>query len=269
MSTVIENRFHGAAYGAQWLGLVLAALALLAFLRPTAYDDAPISFFEPAEIEAVSFIDDNAHAVTPAPAIRHDEQITPLFGMETEPLIGGAVSEKWNRAKIKIAQELDAVTWCRANGGCPMPAQRLIDLSMEGAGRSGRARVGLINRAVDLAIGPASDEARWGVADHWSAPFETIESGRGDCEDYAIVKYAALVESGISRNDVKIVILKNAFPSEDHAVVAVRVDGQWLILDNRTLTLVRDMDVTRAVPEFVLDNEGARRFVPAGRNHRA
>jgi hypothetical protein len=59
---------------------------------------------------------------------------------------------------------------------------------------------------------------------------------------------------------VKIVILKNFFPNEDHAVVATRVDGQWLILDNRTLTLVHDADVARAIPEFVLDHEGVKRF---------
>jgi hypothetical protein len=40
--------------------------------------------------------------------------------------------------------------------------------------RSGRARVGLINRAADLAISPVSDERQWGVADHWSDPFETL-----------------------------------------------------------------------------------------------
>jgi phage-related protein len=65
---------------------------------------------------------------------------------------------------------------------------------------------------------------------------------------------------------VKIVILKNFFPNEDHAAVATRVDGQWLILDNRTLTLVRDTDVTRAIPEFVLDHEGVKRFKWASRN---
>jgi predicted transglutaminase-like cysteine proteinase len=78
-------------------------------------------------------------------------------------------------------------------------------------------------------------------------PFETLRSGRGDCEDYAIVKYLALLEAGIPENDVKIVVLKNAFPIEDHAVLAARVDSDWLILDNRTLTLVRDRDLTRAV----------------------
>src|SRR6266851_4362507 len=83
-----------------------------------------------------------------------------------------------------------------------------------------------------------------------------------------ILKYAALLEAGIPKDDVKIVILKNFFPSENHAAVATRVDGQWLILDNRTLTLVRDTDVTRAIPEFVLDHEGVKRFDWASRNRR-
>jgi predicted transglutaminase-like cysteine proteinase len=104
--------------------------------------------------------------------------------------------------------------------------------------------------------------------DHWSDPFETLLSDGGDCEDYAILKYAALLDAGISRDDVKIVILKNRFPSQDHAAVATRVDGQWLILDNKTVTLVRDTEVTRAVPEFVLDHEGVRRFDRASRNPR-
>jgi hypothetical protein len=57
------------------------------------------------------------------------------------------------------------------------------------------------------------------------------------------------------------VILRNLFPYEDHAAVAVRVDGQWIILDNRRLALVRDSDMMRSIPRFVLDENGARRFV--------
>jgi len=38
------------------------------------------------------------------------------------------------------------------------------------------------------------------------------------------------------------------------------VDGQWLILDNGRLALVRDTDI-RSIPKFVLDEDGARRFV--------
>jgi predicted transglutaminase-like cysteine proteinase len=150
----------------------------------------------------------------------------------------------------------------------PALSPRKIDISAEGAGRSGRARVGLINRAADLAVNPVSDEMQWGVADHWSDPFQTLLSSRGDCEDYAILKYAALLQAGIPKDDVKIVILKNLFPNENHAAVATRVDGQWLILDNRTLTLVRDTDVRRAIPEFVLDHDGVRRFNRASQNRR-
>jgi hypothetical protein len=64
---------------------------------------------------------------------------------------------------------------------------------------------------------------------------------------------------------VKIVVWRTRLPNENHAVVAVRVNSQWLILDNRTLMLVRDMDVGRAIPEFVLDDRGISRFVSRNR----
>ena len=102
-----------------------------------------------------------------------------------------------------------------------------------------------------------------GVEDHWSSPFETLQTHRGDCEDYAIVKYVALREAGLSSADLKIVIIRKLFPSEDHAVAAARANGEWLILDNRQLTLVRNTDMTRAIPKFLLDEGRVHRFVPA------
>ena len=260
-----------------WLGLLLAGAVYT--LEPPEHpaDSAPPmtplvanEFLAGNESEAASFVEDGTNVATAPsrPPARNDGQAAQLFGMETEPVAGGELPEKWHRVEAAMAQDLAVVAQCRANGACPVAAQRLIDISAEGSGRSDRARVGLINRAVDLAISPVSDEIHWGVADHWSDPFETLLSNRGDCEDYAILKYAALLEAGIPKDDVKIVILKNLFPKENHAAVATRVDGQWLILDNRTLTLVRDTDVTRAIPEFVLDHEGVKRFNWASRNRR-
>ena len=57
--------------------------------------------------------------------------------------------------------------------------------------RAGRARLGEINRAVNLSIRATSDLSQYGVADFWSAPLATIEKGAGECEDYAILKYLA------------------------------------------------------------------------------
>ena len=264
-----------------WLGLLLAAaLPLLPPSRPPARVASVLPLSLPNEIESVALIDDGSTTASlePAPAaakspaaiepndIEPDDGTTPLFGMKTEPLIGGAVVEKWTHVREEIGREVESLAHCRADNACPPVAQRLIELSAEGAGRNGRARVGWINRAVDLAIKPTSDEMQWGVQDRWSAPFETLRTGRGDCEDYAIVKYLALLEAGFSENDVKIVIIRNTFPNEYHAVLAARVDGDWLILDNRTLTLVRDTSLRGATPEFVLDRRGVRRFVSEDRS---
>ena len=252
-----------------WVGLLMTGAAYA--LEPPRFpinSALPMTSLPASELEAVSFIEDETSAVTvpSGPPERNDEQAAQLFGMETEPVVAGELPEKWQHVEAAMALDFAVVAQCRANGTCPVVAQRLIDISAEGAGRSVRARVGLINRAADLAISPVSDERQWGVADHWSHPFETLLSNRGDCEDYAILKYAALLVAGIPKDDVKIVILKQVFPNEHHATVATRVDGQWLILDNRTLTLVRDTDVTRAIPKFVLDHEGVKRFNWAGRN---
>jgi len=249
MSTAVQSKREtrrDVEYWAQTVGLLLAiAFVPSASAQPPA--DLEGFIFNPGEIETVSFGEDKKPAA--------------LFGMETESFAGAALSWKWSRVKAEISRELEIVARCHENGACPADAQKLIVLSAAGAGRTSRAKIGLINRAVDQAITPVSDEAQWGVPDHWSAPFETLRLSRGDCEDYAFLKYLALLEAGISMDDVKIVILKNRFPREHHAVVAVRADGQWLILDNRTLTLVRDMDMMRATPEFVLDQTGVRRFV--------
>src|SRR5271169_1870385 len=262
---------HGGSFLSAGVGLLLA-VAVYALEPPRLPTDsaAAMTLWVANEVETVSFVEIGTNAATAPsePPARSDQQAVQLFGIETEFVAAGELPEKWHHVEAAMAQDFAVIAQCRANGTCPVVAQRLIDISAEGAGRSRRARVGLINRAADLAISPVSDEMQWGVADHWSDPFETLLSNRGDCEDYAIVKYAALLAAGIPKDDVKIIILKNFFPNEDHAAVATRVDGQWLILDNRTLTLVRDTDITRAIPEFVLDHEGVKRFNGASLNRR-
>ena len=150
----------------------------------------PMTYLAANGFEDVSFIGGRTNAATASSRLpaRNDEQAARLFGMEAEPVAAGELTEKWHRVEAAMAQDFAMIAQCHANGACPVVAQRLIDISAKGAGRSGRARVGLINRAADLAISPVSDEMKWGVADHWNDPFETLLSNRGDCEDYAILK---------------------------------------------------------------------------------
>jgi hypothetical protein len=48
-----------------------------------------------------------------------------------------------------------------------------------------------------------------------------------------------------------------------HAVAAVRYDGSWLILDNRTLEMRRDADIAGFEPLFVINSEGVKRMTAA------
>src|ERR1700676_379043 len=223
--------------GSAWVSLLLAgAVCTLGPPGLPTDSDPPMTFSAANEFEAVSLIEGgtNAATVPSEPLARNDEEAAQLFGVPTEPVAAGELPEKWRHVEAAMARDFAVVARCHANAACPVAAQRLIDISAEGAGRSGRARVGRINRAVDLAVRPVSDEIQWGVADHWSDPFETLLSNRGDCEDYAILKYAALVEAGVPADDVKIVVLKNFFPDKDHAGAASRANGESVYLGNLT-----------------------------------
>ena len=207
-------------------------------------------------------------AVTPvrpdAALPRNDlPNIDASFRFNILPVKGGDVLTKWNRVKADMRAESEVFARCRANmDSCPVAAKNFLAIVDQGRVLTGRARIGVINRAINMAIEPTSDMAQWGVPDKWSAPLETFTTHKGDCEDYAIAKYVALIEAGIAADDVKLMIVHNTAAHEDHAVTAARLDGTWIILDNRWLRLVEDKAMPEAVPLFALDSEGARRYLP-------
>ena len=263
--TARHRAFWAFATGLLLVVILAVTVQMPAPTRPTRSDWR----FDSDENAGIAYVLDSANAANHEAGSANSDNWPTLFGMDIELVTQGDVLNKWSQARVEMTRELQIVDRCRRDNVCPAGAQRLIDLSSEGAGRNGRARLGLINRALNLAISPTSDEAQWRATDHWSSALETLQSGRGDCEDYAIVKYLALLDTGMSVADLKIVLMRNIFPNEHHAVVAARVDDEWLILDNRTLTLVRDTNLTRAVPMFVLDQAGAWRFVSRSRLPRA
>jgi predicted transglutaminase-like cysteine proteinase len=183
------------------------------------------------------------------------------FGLPAVPVTGGEVLSKWNGVVAEIGAEGGVLARCRNDAKpCPPAAQKFLAVIAEGRAHDGRARVGIINRAINLAIRPISDLAQWGVEDRWSAPLVTLASGRGDCEDYAILKYVALREAGIDENDVRMVIIRDLLSGNDHAIVAARIEEKWIVLDNRRLALVEDVEMRRVRPLFVLDHAGVKQF---------
>ena len=184
------------------------------------------------------------------------------FGLATERVSEGEILRKWMGVQLEIREDKQVLARCRESASsCPLAARHFLAIVDEGRARNGRARVGVINREINLSIVPTSDLAQWGVPDRWSAPLETLTTGRGDCEDYAIAKYVALRATGIAPEDIKLVVVRNTDASENHAVVAVRLGGTWVILDNRWQAMVPDRDVWRATPLFEIGEDGVRQFV--------
>jgi predicted transglutaminase-like cysteine proteinase len=211
-------------------------------IQPATPDDAPA---QTAALEPIQ------PAVAPPP-------VAEPFGLSTTPVAYGGVLEKWSGVEADIRAENEILAHCRDDiAHCPAAARSFLDIVAEGRAQTGRARIGVINRAVNMAIQAARDPA------HWRAPLDTLSAGRGDCKDYAIAKYVALTAAGIAAQDVKLVIVRNLAANEDHAVVAVRDEGNWIVLDNRWLTLVEDIEMPKVIPLFVLDERGVRVFAPA------
>ncbi len=183
------------------------------------------------------------------------------FGLDAEPVVAGEILAKWSGVETQIKAENQVFAHCRDGSWCSRAARRFLAVIDHGLARRGRARIGLINREINLSIVPTSDFVQWGVADRWSAPLETFTTRHGDCEDYAIAKYVALQAAGVPESDVRLIVVRNNAIDQYHAVVAVRLDGGWIILDNRWLALVRDRELWRATPLFELDNNGVRRFI--------
>jgi predicted transglutaminase-like cysteine proteinase len=184
------------------------------------------------------------------------------FGLKTMPWFSGDIFEKWTSVNAAINADRKVLARCREDmPACPPAARKFLAVIAAGLEQTGRARVGAINRAINLAIEHMSDLAQWGVDERWSPPLETFATGRGDCEDYAIAKFVALMEAGVPAEDVRLVIVHDRNANDGHAVTAVYIDDGWVLLDNRWLTLVDDDKMHRMVPLFVIDQTGVSTYL--------
>src|SRR3954464_12824634 len=91
----------------------------------------------------------------PESALRSDQP----FGLFASPLSWGGVLDKWQGVQRKLDEEGVQLALCDGDReGCVSPAAlQLLTIVDKSRAREGRARLGEINRATNLAIRPMSD----------------------------------------------------------------------------------------------------------------
>lgn len=196
----------------------------------------------------------------PSPAVSRgtDEP----FGLMTFRAPEGVLWGKWRGVRAAMAEEAPSIARCqRDDETCSVGERKFVGAVRAAAGASDRlARLEIINRAVNQAVRYVNDYQQHGVADLWTAPLVTLRVGLGDCEDYAIAKYAMLRAAGFAETELKVLLVRDLAVRQDHAVLAARLDGRWLVLDNRRSALMEGRDLKSFMPLFALDERGVSLF---------
>ena len=212
-------------------------------------------FGSAANLEAASLL-------TPGSAALIRKSSEP-FGKPAAILSFGSMRNKWLAVEHRLDDERVQLALCDGDRErCVSPAAlQLLAIIDTARARDGRARIGEINRAINLAIRPTSDLAQYGQIDVWNSPLVTFANGAGDCEDYAIAKFVALRLAGIAADDLRIVVVHDTINNEGHAVAAARLDGHWLTLDNRRMAMVEDDNARNYRPLYVIDQANVMQYV--------
>lgn len=84
-----------------------------------------------------------------------------------------------------------------------------------------------VNALVNSRVEPVADLEHAGVPDSWDYP----EDGKGDCEDYALMKRRVLISSGFPRSALLLAVVKDR-QGDGHLVLIARTSRGDLVLDN-------------------------------------
>jgi predicted transglutaminase-like cysteine proteinase len=90
-----------------------------------------------------------------------------------------------------------------------------------------------VNRYVNTVIEPVTDQDLYGVPEWWAIPSLRADgTGKGDCEDYALLKRQILIKRGWPVNSVLMTVVRDE-KGDGHAVLTARTAQGDFILDNK------------------------------------
>jgi len=88
-------------------------------------------------------------------------------------------------------------------------------------------KIANINAWVNKNIDPVADTDHWSSLDKWDYP----NDGKGDCEDFALLKRRMLIEEGFPRQALLITVVKEK-NGDGQSVLTVKTNRGEFVLDN-------------------------------------
>ena len=189
------------------------------------------------------------HRVTARNALRSETTLSlPVDGPAAAPDLMRTVALAVSRTPL-------ADRWQKV-ANAPVPNRpEVADLLRQLRGQPRVRQLDMVNRWMNHRIEFASDQEVYGEADYWAQLSESLAHGRGDCEDYAIGKMQLLRAAGVPTSDMYFLIARDLVRRQDHALLIVRLDGDFLVLDSSNDLLLTDQAVHDYQPVMSFSGE--------------
>lgn len=166
---------------------------------------------------------------------------------------------KWKRVLSKVRGEIQTLNTCAAPK-CPPGATSWQRIMKQAQGKERMEQLKMVNSFFNK-WPYRLDQDAYGTSDWWATPKEFLKIS-GDCEDYAIIKYFALRELGISQDDLRIVVVKDRIRGIAHAVLAVFTHGDAYILNNVSDAIFTHDKYRHYTPQYSLNEEHRWSHIP-------
>lgn len=165
---------------------------------------------------SIAFLALGLTGLTPAVAARAASSYAPV-GAQTTPPIG-------------------YVEFCRQQpGSCGTPTRDARDIVLN---KQAMRDLKAVNDQVNEAIVPVTDADLYGRVEVWAFPTK----GKGDCEDYVLLKRRMLMDAGWPASALLITVVRDR-KGDGHAVLMVKTDRGEFVLDNQEAE-IRDWRMT-------------------------
>lgn len=116
------------------------------------------------------------------------------------------------------------------------------------------AKVNAVNNYVNQ-VRYIEDKNNFGKSDYWAMPAEFFARG-GDCEDFAIAKYAMLKQLGVPEDKMRLAIVQDKIKNIPHAVLIVYTNDGPMLLDNQIKRTSQVASVNRYKPIYSINASG-------------